>query len=106
MSKTPFSKKCEVLGELWLYYREEAPQHEEWAQFFEWADIALPLAYLSWQDLATVKTDAKRYINDAWVTFCEMISIDPDQEYDGIEDAWSASPNPPYVDVSVKNIKM
>lgn len=106
MSKTHFSNKCHVLGELWLYYREDAQNHDEWQQYFDWADIALPLAYMAWQDLATVKPEAKKYVDDAWITFCEMIGIDATQSYDGIADAWGASPNPPYLDVAVKNMEM
>jgi len=106
MSKTPFSNKCKVLGELWLYYREQASQHNEWQQFFEWADIALPLAYMSWQELVIIKPDAEQYVHDAWVTFCEMIEIDADAEYKGIEHAWEISPNLPYLDVEIRNEKM
>jgi len=104
MSKTPFSSKCHVLGELWLLYREDAATHDEWEQFFSWADIALPLAYMSWQELATIKTDAKTYVEDAWITFCEMIAIDPNKTYEGIADAWSASPNAPYLSVELKEM--
>ena len=111
MSKTPFSDKCHVLGELWLFYREDAHDHVEWAQFFDWADIALPLSYMLWQGLAVLPaTDDGSYAEDiiekTWTTFCEMISIDPDEQYFGIEDAWGASPNPPYFDVSVKDVRM
>ena len=111
MSKTPFSSKCDVLGELWLYYREEAPEHDEWAQFFAWADIALPLSYMLWQGLAVLPaTDdgsyAESLIEQTWTTFCEMISIDPDAEYLTVGDAWAASPNKPYLDVEVKEVKM
>lgn len=106
MSKTLFSSKCRVLGELWLYYRDESSQHNEWEQFFDWADIALPLAYMSWQELVTVKPDARRYIDDAWTTFCEMIEIDSTIEYDSIQSAWDASPNSPYLNVDIKDVKM
>lgn len=111
MSKTPFSSKCDVLGELWLYYRDESADHEEWAQFFAWADVALPLSYMLWQGLAVLPATedgsyAENIIEQTWTTFCEMISIDPDAEYAGIDDAWNASPNPPYMNVEVKEVKM
>lgn len=109
MSKTAFSDKCHVLGELWLYYREESRNHDEWAQFFDWADIALPLSYMIWQGLA-VSPDTqdgnygKEIIDKTWITFCEMISIDADRKYANINEAWNASPNAPYLDISVKEI--
>ena len=111
MSKTPFSSKCQVLGELWLYYREDSADHDEWAQFFAWADIALPLSYMLWQELAILPAtdggmESEQLIEQTWTTFCEMISIDPDAEYSSIADAWGASPNDPYTKVEVKQVKM
>lgn len=111
MPKTPFSDKCNVLGELWLYYREDAREHEEWAQFFDWADIALPLSYMLWQNLAVLPATndgsySEKIIEETWITFCEMISIDPNDEYADLGDAWNASPNPSYLNVSVKNVEM
>ena len=106
MPKTHFSNHCQVLGELWLNYRNEAQTHSDWEQFFSWADIALPLSYMGWQGLATINPDAHQYIEDAWTTFCEMIDIDPSNSYDGIEAAWSASPNGRYLDVEIRNEKI
>jgi hypothetical protein len=97
MSKTPFSNKCQVLGELWLYYREDARHDEVWSQFFDWADVALPLSYMIWQDLAILDPDnsdeGAGFINAAWDTFCEMVLISPDEKYSTLRDCWDASPN-------------
>lgn len=96
MSKTPFSNKCDVLGELWLFYGEEVEElkHEEWKEFWNYADIGLPLAYMIWKELVTINPIAVKYIDEAWDYFCKMIKIDPEEIYEGIEDAWNASPNP------------
>lgn len=103
MSKTPFSSKCQILGELWLYYREDANNDEAWGQFFSWADVALPLSYMVWQNLAVLNPDdpseGTQYIEDAWTTFCEMISIDPNSKYTSLGDCWDASPNSPLISV-------
>lgn len=95
MSKTPFSSKCQVLGELWLFHREDASNNDAWREFFEWADIGLPMAYMAWQGLITVKADAKEYINNPYDVFCEMVSIDKDTDYPSLADAFAASPNAP-----------
>lgn len=96
MSKTVFSTKCEILGYLWLNYREEAKEDQGWTEFFAYADIALPLAYMKWQNLATInkKEDGERFINEAWDVFCQMINIDPEGKYASISDCFDASPNP------------
>lgn len=95
MSKTPFSKKCQILGELWLLYRDEARQHEAWRDYFAWADVALPMAYFAWQDMVTVKPESKSYIDEAWDVFCEIISIDPNEHYVDLGAAFATSPNEP-----------
>jgi hypothetical protein len=38
---TPFSKKCEILGDLWREYRDD----EEFKDFFEYNDLGVPLGY-------------------------------------------------------------
>ena len=104
MSKTPFSSKCQILGELWLYYRDEAKSDENWLQFFDWADVALPLSYMLWQGFAIVPAtssgmESEKFIEDAWKTFCEVISISPDEQYENLGDCWGASPNSPLINV-------
>ena len=65
MSKTTFSDKCAILGMLWTFYKET--DDEGWQDFFRWADVGLPLAYMSWQGLATIKSDGKQYVESTWV---------------------------------------
>jgi hypothetical protein len=92
-SKTVFSKQCEILGSLWLDYREEAKGNQVWGDFFAWADISLPLAYVAWQGIATIKSDSKSYVSEAWEVFCEMISIDANAKYENLGECFDASPN-------------
>jgi hypothetical protein len=91
MSKTTFSTKCEILGTLWLWYKDT--DNEDWSEFFSWADVGLPLAYASWQNLSTLKPEGKNTVEETWTEFCTMISIDPDAKYTDLKGAFSASPN-------------
>jgi hypothetical protein len=95
MSKTNFSDKCKVIGDLWLFYREDIRGNEAWEDFFGYNDIALPLAYLIASDIALPGEDAEQYINETWDMFCDYIGIDPDGKYSSIADAFDASPNEP-----------
>lgn len=92
-----FSNKCAVLGELWLFYREDAAANESWDQFFRVNDIALPASYLISAGYVemTDDNDLEKYVDETWQMFCEFISIDPDGEYKSIVEAFDASPNPP-----------
>lgn len=97
--KTPFSKRCEILGELWLYYREDAAKNDVWSQFFTVYDIGLPLAYMHWQDLATViSADGEASVSAAWDSFCRIIDIDIEDDYDSLGDCFDSSPNEPLED--------
>ena len=96
MSKTTYSSKCEILGTLWAFYKDT--ENEAWQEFFEWADVGLPLSYFVWQDYCTLKDSGKVTIDETWVTFCEMISIDADAKYTNLRSAFDASSNPPLED--------
>ena len=97
MSKTTFSSKATILGDLWLYYREDIKGNEAWEDFFQYNDVALPLAYVISMGYATINedNDGVMYIDETWDTFCEYIGIDPDGEYKDIGDAFASSPNKP-----------
>lgn len=97
MNKTAFSEKCKILGDLWLYYREEVEGNEAWENFFAYNDVALPLAYLIAYDIALVSGDgqAEKFIDQTWATFCDYIEIDPEGWYRTIDEAFAASNRPP-----------
>lgn len=88
MPKTAFSKKCEILGSLW-WKKDKVPQTKDWKEFFSWSDVALPMSYMLWLDMITIKegpTNPKLFIDEAWEKLCELLSIDPELEYDSLDD--------------------
>lgn len=96
MSKTPFSNKCDILGALWLYYREDAMSNEAWRDFFEYNDIGLPLSYMIAEGLAQSSgIDTEALVDETWEMFCAYIDIDPQLEYMNIVEAFEASSQPP-----------
>lgn len=93
MSSTDFSVKCEILGTLWMFYKDT--ENAGWADFFEWADVGLPTAYVVWQDLGVVNAEGKVLVEGAWTEFCNILNVDPEGRYGSLNDAFGASPNPP-----------
>lgn len=91
-TKTAFSTKCSILGTLWTFYKDT--EIESWREFFDWADIGLPLAYQVQQELATAKPEGKEIVEETWKVFCQMIEIDPDGKYADLAAAFAASPQP------------
>ena len=96
MSKTPFSKKCEILGNFWFLYKdsEEVANSPEWSDYFRWADVGLPMAYCIWQNLVTLKRGEDAFINEAWSVFCEMLGVDANAKYADVVEIFQTSPNP------------
>lgn len=95
MNKTLFSEKCQILGDLWLYYREDAERNELWEEFFFVNDVALPLSYMITANLAIVSGDgeAEKLIDETWTMLCEYLGVDPEGWYTSLMDIFNASPN-------------
>tara|TARA_R110000803_G_scaffold139123_1_gene205805 strand:+ start:258 stop:554 length:297 start_codon:yes stop_codon:yes gene_type:complete len=87
MSKTAFSKKCEILGGVWFFYKDNELD-AAWEEFFAWADVSLPLAYMLFTNVVSLKTfgEGDRYIEEAWSLLCELLGVDPDASYSDLED--------------------
>ena len=72
MSKTPFSSKCIILGELWLNYRDD----EEFIDFVEYNDLGLPLAYLLAEGIVQSNNKAEVFVSETWDLLIEALGIE------------------------------
>jgi len=64
-TNTPFDKRCEILADLWMNYRDD----ENFKEFIEYCDLALPLAYAIHGEIITVEvgnTQPNDFIEEAW----------------------------------------
>ena len=89
MSDTPtnhFSKKCEILGDLWLNYRQD----EQFADFIEYNDIGLPLAYAFANEIAKPTGIAEQYIEETYSLFLEALEIE-DEVFDSLDEMLDSS---------------
>jgi hypothetical protein len=71
-----FSKKCEILGELWLHYRGD----EIFKDFIEYNDIGLPLAYMIESEIVQATEYAKQYVNETFELFTEALGLSTTEE--------------------------
>jgi hypothetical protein len=78
---TPFSVKCEILGELWLSYRTD----EEYQDFVEYNDLGLPLAYAIAEKIVQPSGEAERFINESWAMLLAGLEVE-DTGFDSIDD--------------------
>ena len=76
MSNTPFKKRCEILADLWLEYRDD----EAYKDFIKYNDLALPFAYALANDLIEHSAcgSLESFINNAWDSFLKIVGIEDD----------------------------
>ncbi len=80
--KTKFKTKCEILGELWLNYRDD----EQFKDFIEYADLGLPLAYCIGTGIVEKTDKAKGFINEAFELLLAGLGIEEDTGFVDLDD--------------------
>lgn len=63
-TNTPFDKRCEILADLWLNYKND----DEFLDFIEYNDLGLPLAYAFDNGILdySASEKAKPFVDEAW----------------------------------------
>jgi hypothetical protein len=69
---TDFSDVVKILGDLYINYKED----KELADFFEFNDLGMPLAYLASEGLAQPSEDGNKYILETWAIFLAGLNIE------------------------------
>jgi hypothetical protein len=85
MSETPtnhFFRKCEILGDLWLNYRND----KEFEDFIEYNDLGLPLAYAFANEIAKETEIAEKYVNESYDLLAESLGVSDTEVFDSLED--------------------
>ena len=72
ITTTPFSKKCEILGELWLAYRQD----EELEDFIEYNDLGLPIAYAIANDIVKSTDMAKSFVEETFDLLIKSMQLE------------------------------
>lgn len=78
---TSFENKCKILSDLWMNYRDD----EGLADFCEYNDIGLPLAYFVVSELVRLNDIAEIYINETFDLFCAALGIPTNTIYDSLD---------------------
>ena len=84
ITTTPFSSKCEILGELWLKYRSE----EEFEDFIDYNDLGLPIAYAIANDIVKSTDLAKAFVEETFDLLLAALEIE-DTVWDNLDELLS-----------------
>jgi hypothetical protein len=69
---TPFSKRVEILADLWLEYRAE----EAFQELFEYGDLAFPLAFAVSQGIVSPTELVEVYVDEVWGLLLTTLEVD------------------------------
>jgi hypothetical protein len=71
---TSFSKRCEILADLWLNYKND----EQFQDFINYNDLALPFAYAVANNILdiSVETQIEYFIDEAWRLLLEGLGLE------------------------------
>lgn len=69
---TPFSNKAAILAEVWMNFRQD----EEFADFIEYNDVGLPLAYCVAEGIVPATDKAKRFIEESFDVLIAGLDIE------------------------------
>lgn len=72
VSSTSFENKALILGQLWIRNEEE----EEWADFFKYNNLGLPLAFALAEDIINHSESLEKYVNETWKLLLESMDIE------------------------------
>jgi hypothetical protein len=68
---TPYSKRCEILGELWIDFRDD----EDFVDFIEYNDLGLPMSYFIREGIVQSTPIAEGYINETFDLFLAALNV-------------------------------
>ena len=81
MPTTTFENKSMILGQLWIQFKGD----DEMADFFEYNDLGLPLAFAFAEGIVNHTTTLEQYINETWDLFIEGLDVE-DTGFESIDD--------------------
>jgi hypothetical protein len=79
---THFSNRCEILAELWMNYRDD----EQFADFIEYNDLGLPLAYMLANAITKGTDTSEAMVNETWELFLHGLGIVEDTGFETLDE--------------------
>lgn len=84
---TPYLTKCEILGELWLGYKND----KNFTDFIEYNDLGLPLAYAIANGIVESKPLAEKYVNESFDLLLDGLGLEDNVSWTSLDQmlSWS-----------------
>lgn len=83
--ETTFENKTNILSDIWLNYRNDS----EFADFIEYNDLGLPLAYAISSGIVSATDRAREFIEETFDLLMSGLGIDEDTGFESLDDMLS-----------------
>jgi hypothetical protein len=83
MPTTTFDSKALILGQVWMQHKTD----DEMADFFEYNDIGIPLAFAYAEGIVNHTPTLEKYVNETFDLLLEALSL-VDSGFDDLQDLW------------------
>ena len=87
-SKTPLSSKCDILADLWIQYKGD----ENFADFMQYNDLGLPLAYAISNDIIKASERATLFVEETFATLMYALADDSEDNITWTDDDGNDEP--------------
>lgn len=81
-NETPVNVRADILSDLWLNYRNES----EFADFIQYNDLGLPLAYAISSAIVPVTAEAEKFINETFLLLLASLDIEEDTGFESLDE--------------------
>ena len=85
MPTTTFDNKALILGQVWMQHKTD----DEMADFFEYNDIGVPLAFAFAEGIINHTPTLEQYVNESFSLFLEALGIE-DTGFDDLQELWDS----------------
>lgn len=79
---TSYEDKAAILADLWLNYRQDV----DFADFIEYNDLGLPLAYAISESIVESTEIAARFVEETFELLLEGLDIEEDTGFETLDD--------------------
>jgi len=82
MNETTFDNKTQILADLWLNYKGDT----EFADFIEYNDLGLPLAYAISAGIVPATDRAREFVEETFALLLAGMDITEDTGFESLDD--------------------
>jgi len=78
-------EKAEIL----IQFTQDSFNDDVFEEFFDYNDLGIPIAIALVQEMIILTDKGEELINETWNELCTMFGVDPEKEYESIDDLTS-----------------